>query len=307
MSCSISFSLFPSEIRLQVWKEALTNESDSRLIVTYFPDAPDPGTHILPHTGLVSPLLSVSVESRQCALAFYPLRLPICPLYKTLSLQLAKSGQGSSNGGRGRRRSPLYPSHEALVSCIQSRRVGVALMAFQGLDRECTSLAKASGGAAMYVNPQRDTFVSPSRSFIQLYGTKYYKTLYTADDEHGDSDEEARAGEVDSLLTPAFPEPEYVERVASQVARVLLVGGEGFGHSEPWMEPGHLHSPRELKRFPNASEVRYILVKDPVDVLKRILRTGLYRQPGVLQDPHLSAWLPADDVRRGKVELPYPF
>lgn len=307
MSCLPSFSSFPSEIRVQVWKEALANEADTRLVVTYFPDAPSPGTHVLPHAGLVSPFLSVSVESRKCTLAFYSLRLPVCPLYKTLSLQLAEPDYASSSGGRGRRRSPLYPGHEAIASSIESRRIGVALMAFQGLGQRSKSLAEASSGAALYLNPQRDVFVSPSRSFIQLYGTQFYKALYTEDEGDEHKDEGARASEVDNLLTPAFSEPEYVERVASQVTRVLLAGGEGFGRSEPWMEPGLLHHPCELKRFPNSSEVRYMLVKDPVDVIKRILRTGLYRQPGVLEDPRLSTWLSADDVRQAKVALPYPF
>lgn len=304
MSYLSSLSSLPSELRIQVWNEALVNESNTRLVVTYFPDVPNAGTHILPHAGLVSSLLSVSVESRQCALAFYSLRLPVCPLYKTLSLQLATPSQGSGSGGRNRMRSPLYPSHEAMASCIQSRRVGVALMAFQGLGQQSTSLASASGGAALYLNSQRDTFVSPSRSYTQLYGTQYYKSLYTV---HGEDGESYQASEGDSLLTPAFSEPEYVERVASQVTRVLLIGGEGFGCSEPWMEEGQLYHPHELRRFPNCSEVRYILVKDPVDVIRPILRVGLYRQPDVLEDARLSPWMPADDVRQCRTKLPYPF
>lgn len=301
MCFSTPFSSFPSELRIQVWNEALVNESDARLVVTYYPDVPNAGTHILPYAGLVSPLLSVSVESRQCALTFYSLRLPVCPLYKTLGLHLTTISPGST-GGRNSGAGPRYPSPEAIALSIQARRIGVAITAFQGIRRESLDLYTASGGV-LYLNPQRDTFVYPYRSDIQLYGTKYYKTLHSEDDDGG---EDKEASEDDNLLTPAFPETEYFERVASQVTRVLLVGGDGFALSEPWMEPGHLYAPYELRRFPNCFNVRYIKVKDPIEVLKPLLRTGRYKQPGVLGDARLSTWLPADDVRQRKVELPYP-
>ncbi|KAK8120461.1 hypothetical protein PG999_004581 [Apiospora kogelbergensis] len=295
---SLSFSTLPSELRIKVWKEALENESDTRLVVTYFPEMLDPGTHILPHAGLLSPLLTVSLESRHCALAFYSLRLPVYPLFMTLERYLATPKQNNSSGRVGLH----YPSRQATASSIVSRRVGVAIMAFQGVCRRPADLPMALG--ALYLNPGRDVFVYPYRSDGMVYGTQYYKRLYGEGDRSDKDDEDKGGQEIveDRWLTPAFSEPQFAEQVASRVTRVLLVGGHGPLYNEPWMG-SCCYEPHKLMRFPNCLEARHIQVEDPADTCGQILHAGLYKCPDLLRDKRLGAWVAANDFRQNKTGL----
>ncbi|KAI0160779.1 hypothetical protein GGR57DRAFT_519668 [Xylariaceae sp. FL1272] len=64
------FKLLPPELRLEVWEAALDEEAVNRLPVLL-------DTRIFPVKKLISPLLSVNVESRACALAFYDTKLTV--------------------------------------------------------------------------------------------------------------------------------------------------------------------------------------------------------------------------------------
>ncbi|KAI1370636.1 hypothetical protein F4677DRAFT_465025 [Hypoxylon crocopeplum] len=75
---SVPFNQFPAELRLRVWNEALLQESSERIVflgpITY---------RIIPFKSLVSPMLSVNVESRACATEFYNVKLRV---YRLLEL-----------------------------------------------------------------------------------------------------------------------------------------------------------------------------------------------------------------------------
>ncbi|KAJ4391860.1 hypothetical protein N0V93_005480 [Gnomoniopsis smithogilvyi] len=67
------FSEFPSEISLEVWRLFLEDEARDRRVVVW-------DGRVMPFAHLASPLLSVNVESLQCALSFYPVKVNIYSL-----------------------------------------------------------------------------------------------------------------------------------------------------------------------------------------------------------------------------------
>ncbi|KAI4861177.1 hypothetical protein F4820DRAFT_79433 [Hypoxylon rubiginosum] len=66
------FNELPMELRLQVWKEALLEESSNRIV---FLDVRL--SRVIPTKHLASPLLSVNYESRKCALEFFTMTLNV--------------------------------------------------------------------------------------------------------------------------------------------------------------------------------------------------------------------------------------
>lgn len=102
--CLETFSRFPqlpTELRLQIWEMALLNLHPRPNWVKYF--FCDVRYHILPSKKLIDALLSVNQESRQQALGFYDIKLPIyrikerCPqgswVYKFEIRWCARQGQ----------------------------------------------------------------------------------------------------------------------------------------------------------------------------------------------------------------------
>lgn len=68
------FSQLPTELRLLIWKQALRNESSSRLVLLH-----RTSRRVLPFRYLASPLLSVNMEARSVALKFYDVQLKVRP------------------------------------------------------------------------------------------------------------------------------------------------------------------------------------------------------------------------------------
>ncbi|KAK8091735.1 hypothetical protein PG997_002096 [Apiospora hydei] len=68
----VKFPEFPPEIRDQIWKEAVCEEAEDRLVFVH-----KDTLRVFPTKNNTSPLLSVNVEARQVALKHYNVRLPI--------------------------------------------------------------------------------------------------------------------------------------------------------------------------------------------------------------------------------------
>ncbi|KAK8022549.1 hypothetical protein PG993_013316 [Apiospora rasikravindrae] len=68
----VKFPKFPPEIRDKIWKEAVSEEADGRLVFVH-----KDTLRVLPTRNSISPLLSVNAEARQVALKHYNVRLPI--------------------------------------------------------------------------------------------------------------------------------------------------------------------------------------------------------------------------------------
>ncbi|KAI1383005.1 uncharacterized protein F4822DRAFT_421814 [Hypoxylon trugodes] len=73
-TCDTQFPIkrLPAELRLRIWEQALVNESAGRVVIL-----DERNNTIYPFKSLASPLLSVNVESRSCALEFYGTKLNV--------------------------------------------------------------------------------------------------------------------------------------------------------------------------------------------------------------------------------------
>ncbi|KAK8064353.1 hypothetical protein PG994_006991 [Apiospora phragmitis] len=70
------FSQLPPELRLGIWKHALQEEAESRLVLFH-----QKHHRVLPFKYLVSPILAVNAEARNAARKFYDVQLPVRPMF----------------------------------------------------------------------------------------------------------------------------------------------------------------------------------------------------------------------------------
>lgn len=149
---------FPSEIRLEIWDLFLDDEARGRRVVVW-------DGRVMPFAHLASPLLSVSVETRECALVFYLTKVNIYFLKKPMEClpwpgdpvrEVVAEGQGVGDDAE------QVLSETNIAETLTER----ARAAMEGL--ELISPAKG----ALYLNPERDTILHGHNCGVHFFARK---------------------------------------------------------------------------------------------------------------------------------------
>ncbi|KAI1261052.1 hypothetical protein F5Y18DRAFT_403201 [Xylariaceae sp. FL1019] len=163
MAESTLFRSLPTELRLEIWKHALTEEILSRLVISY-------DTRIIPLRNLISPLLSVSTESRACALRQYDTKVEV---YKVPSPKPDEELSGLYSFWKAHKEGLVCCCKEDSCANTPHAPAGALVRSWQGVDfcdrtmfenttRDTINNVETQGHSAgsVYVSARKDRFLN---------------------------------------------------------------------------------------------------------------------------------------------------
>ncbi|KAJ4418846.1 hypothetical protein N0V82_005292 [Gnomoniopsis sp. IMI 355080] len=190
------FPELSAELRLEVWRLFLNDEVFGRRVVIW-------DGRVVPFAHLASPLLSVNVETRECALEFYPTKVDV------YSLRQPGETSGSSRGRSSDRASTsqvdLIDRHRqhSLTGHGMARKIRARL--------DVVETATPAQGA-VYLNPTRDLIFHGYDCGVYFFARQ--NTDLSADEKESSNGTCRR--NFSSKLLPSF------YQAAKQVIRVVI-------------------------------------------------------------------------------------